>query len=71
MHCSYELVFRFNHILIYCYVSVMYIQLFYIYVVVAYVLTNTEYLDSIFLLFFLWHPPPHVAVVQVTSTKKP
>ena len=31
MNCSYELVFRFNHILICCYVSVMYILPSYIY----------------------------------------
>ena len=70
MHCSFELVYRFNHILTYCYVSVMYIQPSYIYLVVAY---NTGYLNSIFLLFFLWQPPTslHVAVVQVTSTEKP
>ena len=27
MHCKYELVYRFNHILIYCYVSVRYTKL--------------------------------------------
>ena len=72
MHCSYELVYRFNHILIYCCVSVMYIQPSNIYLVVAYVTCKYRIFEPyFFFLFSSGNPPLHVAVVQVTSTKKP
>ena len=63
MHCSYELVYRCNHILIYCCVSVMYIQPSYI---SGGCLCNLQIQDTLFfLLFFLSQPPLHVVAYEL------
>ena len=59
MHCSYELVYMFNHILIYCYVSVMYTQPSYIYLVVAYVTCKYRIFELYFFFFCFSYGNPH------------
>ena len=56
MHCSYELVYRFNNLLIYCYVSVMYIQPSYIYLVIAYVTCKKKIIELLFVVFLMATP---------------
>ena len=57
MHCSCELVYRFNHILIYCYVCVMYIQPSYLYLVVAYVTCKYKIFELYFVVAYLMATP--------------